>query len=384
MKKQKQWIVITALLLPSLAVAQYVTNSCAVFEVPTPAVRMMGYNPDPPFWKEVNYIVHIHYTDSTPYEHSLIDESVVWDAHEHLNEEFEEAMFTFDLIAIEYHNLDEAEGMNETLDIYNTCVPSSWYGWSTTTDYLEGIIWDREQFMNIHVFPEFCSGILGFAWTAQADNLLDGAWIRSDVFGRMGDYLYGEYNGNKTMIHEVGHYLSLHHVFRNATYCGEDLGPCEETGDYVCDTPPIKTSWSCENPICPPGAYNFTADNHMDYYVDSCKHHFTAGQIDRMHSMISITRPGIVNNDADICVGDISGDHVVGMNDLMLMLYNWGDVYWQEGDVNGDGFFTVIDFQIVLAHWGTVCFGAELDPFYREDRLDKSIIRKVFPDAIGE
>jgi len=367
------------MLLPALAYGQ---DSCVVFDIPTPAVRMMGYTPDPPSWKNVNYVVHVHYTDSFPYEYSLLGDAIIWDAHEHLNEEFEEAMFTFDLLAIEYHNLDEAEGMEPTLELYNTCVPYSYYGWSTTEDYLEDIVWDRSLYMNVHIFPQFCAGILGFAWTAQATTPFDGVWVRTNVFGRTGDHLWGDRNENKTLIHEVGHYLSLHHVFRNVDYCGEDLGPCEETGDYVCDTPPTKVNWSCENPVCPTGAYNYTPDNHMDYYIDSCRQHFTDGQIERMHAMIPITRPGLVNNDANVCVGDIDGDYVVGMNDMLLMLTNWEDLYWEDGDMNGDGFFTVSDVQIVLGQWGTICFGAELDPFYREEQFDTSIIRKVFPNSI--
>ena len=374
------------LILILCLLSQYVgsgQDSCAVFDVPTPAVKMRGYNPDPPSWKNVNYVVHVHYTDSFPYEYSLLGDAIIWDAHEHLNEEFEEAMFTFDLLAIEYHNLDEVEGMEPTLELYNTCVPYSYYGWTTVNNYLEDIVWDRELYMNVHVFPQFCSGILGFAWTAYNENIeMDGVWVRTNVFGRMGDHLWGDRDENKTLIHEVGHYLSLHHVFRNVDYCGEDLGPCEESGDYVCDTPPTKVNWSCENPICPPGAYNYEPNNHMDYYVDSCRTNFTEGQIDRMHAMISITRPGLVNNDANVCVGDINGDYVVGMNDMLLMLANWDDLYWEDGDMNGDGFFTVTDVQIVLAQWGTICFGAELDPFYREEQFDTSVISKVFPDAV--
>ena len=352
-------------------------DSCAVFEVPIPSIKMMGYNPDPPSWKDVNYVVHIHYTDSFPYQYSHLGDAIIWDAHEHLNEEFEEALFTFDLLAIEYHNLDEVEGMQEALALYNTCVPYSYYGWTEVENYLEDIVWDRELYMNVHVFPQFCAGILGFAWTAQASTPFDGVWVRTNVFGRIGDHLWGDRDENKTLIHEVGHYLSLHHVFRNVEYCGEDLGPCEETGDYVCDTPPIKVSWSCENPICPPALYNYIPDNHMDYYVDSCRQHFTDGQIERMHNMISITRPGLVNNDANVCVGDINGDYVVGQNDLLLMLTNWDNLYWEDGDMNGDGFFTVLDFQIVLAQWGTVCFGAELDPFYREENIDYIRLNKI-------
>lgn len=360
-----------ALVAAAIALSATAQDSCAVFEVEVPAVKMMGYNPDPVDWKSVNYVVHIHYTDSLPYQYSYLSEAIVWDAHEHLNEEFEEALFSFDLVSIEYHNLDEVDGMSETLALYNTCVPYSYYGWATVESYLEDIVWDRSEFMNVHVFPQFCAGILGFAWTAQATTPLDGVWVRSNVFGRVGDHLWGSRNENKTLIHEVGHYLSLHHVFRGVEYCGEDLGDCEETGDYVCDTPPIKVSWSCENPICPPALYNYTPDNHMDYYVDSCRQHFTEGQIERMHNMIDITRPGLTDGDP-FCAGDVSGDYVVGQNDMLLMLANFGDVNWTQGDTNGDGFFTILDFQVVLANWGQVCFGAELDPFYREERNPRS------------
>ena len=369
------------MLLPVLVYGQ---DSCAVFGDQPQAIRMMGYMPDPPSWKNINYVVHIHYTDSSSYDYSYLSDSIVWDAHEHLNEEFEEALFTFDLHAIEYHNLDSLLGGDNLLAMYNTCVPYSSYGYTLMEYYLEPLLWDQDTYMNVHIFPQFCAGILGFAWLSRANTLLDGVWVRSNVYGRIGDHLWGDRNGNKTLIHEVGHFLSLHHVFNGVDFCGEDLGPCGETGDWVCDTPPIKVSWSCENPICPPGAYNYTPDNHMDYYIDSCRQHFTQGQINRMHAMLPITRPGIIDTDEDICVGDLDGDYVVGMNDMLLMLANWENIYWEQGDLTGDGFFTISDFQIVLAQWGTVCFGAELDPFYREEQTKTSIIREVFPNAVGE
>jgi len=56
------------------------------------------------------------------------------------------------------------------------------------------------------------------------------------------------------------------------------------------------------------------------------------------------------------------------MVDLMLMLANWENPTWAEGDLNGNGYFNVIDFSILLGQWGTICSGAELDPFYREER----------------
>ena len=145
------------MLLPVLAYGQ---DSCAIFEVPSPAVRMMGYTPDPPSWKNVNYVVHVHHTDSFPYEYSYLDQSIIWDAHEHLNEEFEEAMFTFDLLAIQYHDLDEVEGMDETLELYNTCVLTATTGGETTEQYLESIVWNRAVHERTYI-PSILFGYTG-------------------------------------------------------------------------------------------------------------------------------------------------------------------------------------------------------------------------------
>jgi hypothetical protein len=241
-------------------------------------------------------------------------------------------------------------------------------GWAEMNDYVSDLVWDREIIMNVHVFPQFCSGILGFAWTAYSeDTPMEGVWVRTNAFGRIGDHLAYPRDGNKTLIHEVGHYLGLHHVFRSVEFCGQNLGDCEESGDYVCDTPPTKINWSCENPICPPGLYDYTPNNHMDYYVDSCRTNFTEGQIERMHAVLPIARPGI--GAGTYCAGDFDGDLVVGLEDLLIMLSHIQELDWQEGDLNGDGVFNIYDLQLVLANWGNECFGAELDPFYRREQL---------------
>ena len=360
------------LILILCLLSQYVgsgQDSCIVFgDESMLQAKWMGYNPDPPQWEEINYVVHIHHSDSFP--NSYIAEGVIYDAHEHLNEEFEEAMLTFDLVQVQYHDFDEFWASSVLMANNSVCVPYSYTGFTAMDEYLEPLVWDRTAYMNVHVFPWFCSGILGFAWTAYTEATeLDGVWVRHDVFGRFGEHLSMPTRmENKTLIHEVGHYASLHHVFRNIDFCGQNLGDCLETGDFVCDTPPTKLNWSCENPICPPGAYNYTPNNHMDYYVDSCRTNFTPGQIERMHAALPILRPGLTDQDP-YCAGDISGDYVVGMNDLLLMMEFWGEVDWEQGDINGDGMFTVLDFQIVLSNWGLICFGAELDPFYREEQI---------------
>jgi hypothetical protein len=353
------------LILSLLSLSSQAQDECVVFSSGESAyAKFMGLQSRSIQWEEIDYVYHIYYTDSFP--DSYISEDIIMDAHEHLNEEFEEAMISFDLVSIAYHDFDEFWAAPAILASNNICVPYSSSGWNWMESYVEDLIWDREAYMNVHIFPQFCSDILGFAWTAYNSTDLNGVWVRSDMMGRYGPQLTDSARmENKTLIHEVGHFVGLHHVFRNVDNCGQVLGDCLETGDYVCDTPPTKINWSCVNPICPPGAYDYTPNNHMDYYVDSCRTNFTEGQIERIHAALPILRPGITDQ-PPYCVGDINGDHVVGMMDLMLMLTNWEDAYWIDGDLNGNGYFNVIDFQILLAHWGMICYGAELDPFYRE------------------
>ncbi len=354
----------------ALALQSKSQDSCFVFGSESSSVPMvMGLFLEPQEWLEIDYVYHIYYTDSFP--DSYIPEDIIMDAHEHLNEEFDEAMLRFDLVDIIYHDFDEFWGAPVILEQNSVCVPYSSSGFQWMDSYVEDLVWDREKFMNVHIFPKFCNGILGFAWTAYTEQTeLDGVWVRSDVFGNYGPQLsYDDRDQNKTLIHEVGHFVSLHHVFRNVDNCGQNLGDCLETGDFVCDTPPTKLNFSCENPICPPALYGYETNNHMDYYPDSCRTSFTEGQIERMHAALPILRPGITDQEP-YCLGDINGDHVVGMVDLMLMLENWGEADWTPGDLNSNGYFNVIDFSILLGKWGTLCEGALLDLTYKRNNID--------------
>ena len=78
-----------------------------------------------------------------------------------------------------------------------------------------------------------------------------------------------------TLVHEVGHWLMLHHTFNSG---------CSASGDFVADTP--KEATPAFN--CPEGRDTCAAEgldpirNFMDYTQDSCMVMFTPGQADRM------------------------------------------------------------------------------------------------------
>ena len=89
-----------------------------------------------------------------------------------------------------------------------------------------------------------------------------------------------------TATHEIGHYLGLPHTFNavgypNSAYptcaIANSETDCEEQGDYVCDTPPAVSSFSCLS-LCG----NDIPQSFMSYAA--CSYNlFTPGQIERMH-----------------------------------------------------------------------------------------------------
>ncbi|MFM9943807.1 MAG: M43 family zinc metalloprotease [Bacteroidia bacterium] len=146
------------------------------------------------------------------------------------------------------------------------------------------IRWDYTKYLNIWVIKnivrdaEAGGRVLGYATLpAFTNSTSDGIVMLADYVGNKGT---SANNGNKgrVLVHEAGHWLGLYHPFQGG--CG---GGCSNSGDYVCDTPPVdEPSFGCPttNNTCIndfPDQVDMV-ENFMDYANGSCQNMFTKGQ----------------------------------------------------------------------------------------------------------
>ena len=95
----------------------------------------------------------------------------------------------------------------------------------------------------------------------------------------------GRFDLGHTATHEAGHWVHLHHTFN---------GGCNNWGDYVEDTPPMRVPTSrcpigkdtCAEPGLDP------IHNYMDYSDDPCYNQFTPGQAARAQAQYIHYRTG--------------------------------------------------------------------------------------------
>lgn len=158
--------------------------------------------------------------------------------------------------------------------------------------------WDPERYLNVWIVNISNSGVLGYALSpgyAQLLQLPRGVTLSYLAFGQKQSIMDGAYfastDSGRTMVHEVGHFFNLNHIWGN-TAVGQ--GNCQDD-DGVADTPLQKdANYSCQifpKPNCnnSPGGEMFM--NYMDYVNDACMYMFTKGQVARMRQQLSPQGP---------------------------------------------------------------------------------------------
>ena len=176
---------------------------------------------------------------------------------------------------------------------------------------------ESNRYLNVWV-ADFGGGLLGYAqfpWELQSAPSTDGVVIAKGTFGE--NPAYQNFNLNKTLTHEVGHWLGLYHTFQDTfNYSGgnidysESTSPEEFKGDCIIDTPPQKdpsygnpfenpTSWPMSRPNDENQAYHHMFMDFMDYSDDIAMFMFTKDQASKIRQMIHLYRPDILNGNPE-------------------------------------------------------------------------------------
>ncbi|MGG5257418.1 M43 family zinc metalloprotease [Phycicoccus avicenniae] len=129
------------------------------------------------------------------------------------------------------------------------------------------------------------NGRATFPWDVDERPNLDGVWLDHQVMpGVPGGSTIR--NGD-TLVHEVGHWLGLYHVFQEG---------CSAPDDRVADTGRMssasagRTDCDARNSCGGDDGRGDPVRNFMSYTQDGCRDLFTAGQRARIHNMWSLHR----------------------------------------------------------------------------------------------
>jgi hypothetical protein len=139
------------------------------------------------------------------------------------------------------------------------------------------IEWDHTRYLNIYVVRNIMSqgqqsNIAGYGFLPfMAQPGWDGIVVRYNYFGTG--------LSDRTLTHEIGHYLGLLHTFQGG--CPRPHQECYNSSDRICDTPPSEEpNFGCNTALESCGSL-VNVQNHMDY--SSCGRMFTEGQADLMN-----------------------------------------------------------------------------------------------------
>ena len=146
--------------------------------------------------------------------------------------------------------------------------------------------WNQAFYMNIWVC-ELEGNSLGFAILPSSSmSSRDGIVMAPRAFGTIGT-AKAPYNQGRTLVHEVGHYFGLRHLW------GDDNESCGAT-DYIDDTPKQRSeNYGCAgypSVSCSNGPHGDMFMNYMDYSNDTCALLFTKRQVEFMQLIMKRNR----------------------------------------------------------------------------------------------
>ncbi|WP_396169242.1 M43 family zinc metalloprotease [Flavobacterium sp.] len=152
--------------------------------------------------------------------------------------------------------------------------------------------WDTTKYLNIWIC--YLPNLNGYSTYPGALANIDGVVVDYTRFGDIGTA-----GGNsfiiKTVSHEIGHWLSLKHIWGDVTgqtsNCGDDYcndTPTESSSTYGCPAFPYNEYNACNS-----GANGEMFMNYMDY--TDCRNIFTEDQKSRMIATINTFRSGLLN-----------------------------------------------------------------------------------------
>jgi Pregnancy-associated plasma protein-A/Secretion system C-terminal sorting domain len=134
--------------------------------------------------------------------------------------------------------------------------------------------WDTKSYLNIWVCN--LDKFAGYASMPGGDEKKDGLVISYAAFGTG---TTTGYNLGKTAVHEIGHWLSLKHLWGDE-YCGDDgVNDTPKQASYTSGCPSV-VRITCGN-----GPYGDMYMNFMDFTNDACLNMFTQGQKARMRAL---------------------------------------------------------------------------------------------------
>lgn len=145
--------------------------------------------------------------------------------------------------------------------------------------------WDPTKYLNVWIVDLATTGsgaqTAGYAYLGNSG--VHGAWYDGVVL----DYAIGFGGSDRSLTHEVGHYLGLKHTWGNSQSCNSDDGindtPRSDGPKFGCDL----NSASC-------GSTDMI-ENYMDYA--DCKNMFTAEQASYMNYVLTNYRSSLLSSD---------------------------------------------------------------------------------------